>query len=210
MGDKVSSRKAAQRGGAPIVPGTTEFATSADEILAFGAEYGYPLVIKAAYGGGGRGMKVVLQRRRGAGGDGQRQARVQGVLRSRRDLHRALPHLAAPRRGADRRRPARRRRVDQHPRLLRATSPPEADRRGPRRRPGSRRRSSDGRGRHQGGESGRLLQRRHRRVHLPGRRVLLPRDEHPPPGRASGHRGDHRHRSRRMADPRGQRRTRCR
>ena len=60
MGDKVSSRRAAQRGGAPIVPGTTEFATSADEILAFGAEHGYPLVIKAAYGGGGRGMKVVM------------------------------------------------------------------------------------------------------------------------------------------------------
>jgi acetyl-CoA/propionyl-CoA carboxylase, biotin carboxylase, biotin carboxyl carrier protein len=60
MGDKVSSRRAAQRGGAPIVPGTTEFATSPDEILAFGAEFGYPLVIKAAYGGGGRGMKVVL------------------------------------------------------------------------------------------------------------------------------------------------------
>jgi acetyl-CoA/propionyl-CoA carboxylase biotin carboxyl carrier protein len=59
MGDKVSSRRAAQRGGAPIVPGTTEFATSADEIRTFGAEHGYPLVIKAAYGGGGRGMKVV-------------------------------------------------------------------------------------------------------------------------------------------------------
>ncbi len=60
MGDKVSSRRAAQRGGAPIVPGTTEFAKSADEILAFGAEHGYPLVIKAAFGGGGRGMKVVM------------------------------------------------------------------------------------------------------------------------------------------------------
>jgi acetyl-CoA/propionyl-CoA carboxylase biotin carboxyl carrier protein len=59
MGDKVSSRKAAQRGGAPIVPGTTEFITSADEILAFGNEFGWPLVIKAAYGGGGRGMKVI-------------------------------------------------------------------------------------------------------------------------------------------------------
>jgi acetyl-CoA/propionyl-CoA carboxylase biotin carboxyl carrier protein len=59
MGDKVSSRKAAQRGGAPIVPGTTEFITSADEITAFGNEHGWPLVIKAAYGGGGRGMKVI-------------------------------------------------------------------------------------------------------------------------------------------------------
>jgi acetyl-CoA/propionyl-CoA carboxylase biotin carboxyl carrier protein len=59
MGDKVSSRKAALRGGAPIVPGTTEFVQSVDEISAFGAEYGYPLAIKAAFGGGGRGMKVV-------------------------------------------------------------------------------------------------------------------------------------------------------
>ncbi len=59
MGDKVSSRKAALRGGAPIVPGTTEFVTSPDEISAFGAEFGYPLAIKAAFGGGGRGMKVV-------------------------------------------------------------------------------------------------------------------------------------------------------
>ena len=59
MGDKVSSRKAALRGGCPIVPGTTEFARSVDEISAFGAEFGYPLVIKAAFGGGGRGMKVV-------------------------------------------------------------------------------------------------------------------------------------------------------
>ncbi len=59
MGDKVSSRKAALRGGAPIVPGTTEFVTSADEIRAFGEEHGWPLAIKAAFGGGGRGMKVV-------------------------------------------------------------------------------------------------------------------------------------------------------
>ena len=59
MGDKVSSRKAALRGGAPIVPGTTEFVTTAEEIRAFGDEYGFPVAIKAAFGGGGRGMKVV-------------------------------------------------------------------------------------------------------------------------------------------------------
>ena len=59
MGDKVSSRKAALRGGAPIVPGTTEFAQSAQEIVDFGKEFGWPVAIKAAYGGGGRGMKVV-------------------------------------------------------------------------------------------------------------------------------------------------------
>ena len=59
MGDKVSSRKAALRGGAPIVPGTTEFTKSAKEITDFGNEFGWPVAIKAAFGGGGRGMKVV-------------------------------------------------------------------------------------------------------------------------------------------------------
>ena len=59
MGDKVSSRLAAQRGGAPIVPGTTEFAKGPEDIREFGNEFGWPVCIKAAYGGGGRGMKVV-------------------------------------------------------------------------------------------------------------------------------------------------------
>ena len=59
MSDKVSSRLAAVRGGAPIVPGTTEFAQGPDDIRNFGNEHGWPAVIKAAFGGGGRGMKVV-------------------------------------------------------------------------------------------------------------------------------------------------------
>ena len=59
MGDKVSSRKAAEAAGVAMVPGTMEFLTGPDEIKAFGKEFGYPIVIKAAYGGGGRGMKVV-------------------------------------------------------------------------------------------------------------------------------------------------------
>ncbi|MEO6122356.1 MAG: biotin carboxylase N-terminal domain-containing protein [Ilumatobacteraceae bacterium] len=59
MGDKVSSRKAALEGGAPIVPGTTEFAQSSQEITDFGNSNGWPVAIKAAFGGGGRGMKVV-------------------------------------------------------------------------------------------------------------------------------------------------------
>jgi len=59
MSDKVSSRQAALRGGAPIVPGTTEFAQGPDEIRDFGNAHGWPVCIKAAFGGGGRGMKVV-------------------------------------------------------------------------------------------------------------------------------------------------------
>ncbi len=59
MGDKISSRLAAERAKVESVPGTTTPITDASEIVAFGDEYGYPVAIKAAYGGGGRGMKVV-------------------------------------------------------------------------------------------------------------------------------------------------------
>jgi acetyl-CoA/propionyl-CoA carboxylase biotin carboxyl carrier protein len=59
MGDKISSRIAAEKAGVAGVPGRSEPLTSPDEVVAFGDEVGWPLAIKAAYGGGGRGMKVV-------------------------------------------------------------------------------------------------------------------------------------------------------
>jgi acetyl-CoA/propionyl-CoA carboxylase, biotin carboxylase, biotin carboxyl carrier protein len=59
MGDKISARKAAEGVGVSGVPGTTEFIRTTDDIRAFGEEFGYPVAIKAAFGGGGRGMKVV-------------------------------------------------------------------------------------------------------------------------------------------------------
>jgi acetyl-CoA/propionyl-CoA carboxylase biotin carboxyl carrier protein len=58
LGDKVKARHIAQHAGAPLVPGTKDPVADADEIVAFAREHGLPVAIKAAYGGGGRGLKV--------------------------------------------------------------------------------------------------------------------------------------------------------
>jgi acetyl-CoA/propionyl-CoA/long-chain acyl-CoA carboxylase, biotin carboxylase, biotin carboxyl carrier protein len=58
LGDKVTARHIAQRAGAPLVPGTPEPVKDAAEIVAFAQEHGLPIAIKAAFGGGGRGLKV--------------------------------------------------------------------------------------------------------------------------------------------------------
>ncbi|MBY6365866.1 acetyl/propionyl/methylcrotonyl-CoA carboxylase subunit alpha [Rhodococcoides corynebacterioides] len=62
LGDKVTARHIAARAKAPSVPGTSEPVKDADEILAFADEHGLPIAIKAAFGGGGRGMKVARTR----------------------------------------------------------------------------------------------------------------------------------------------------
>ncbi|MGO1544651.1 MAG: acetyl/propionyl/methylcrotonyl-CoA carboxylase subunit alpha [Gulosibacter sp.] len=61
LGDKVTARHVAEQVGAPLAPGTLEPVSGADEVLAFTAEHGFPVAIKAAYGGGGRGLKVVRE-----------------------------------------------------------------------------------------------------------------------------------------------------
>ncbi len=62
LGDKVKARHLAERAGAPLVAGTKEPVDGADEVLVFADEHGLPVAIKAAYGGGGRGLKVARTR----------------------------------------------------------------------------------------------------------------------------------------------------
>ncbi|MFI6205778.1 acetyl/propionyl/methylcrotonyl-CoA carboxylase subunit alpha [Streptomyces sp. NPDC051041] len=58
LGDKVAARHIAQRAGAPLVAGTSDPVSGAEEVVAFAEEHGLPIAIKAAFGGGGRGLKV--------------------------------------------------------------------------------------------------------------------------------------------------------
>ena len=58
LGDKVQARHIAAKVGAPLVPGTSDPVADADEVLAFAEQFGVPIAIKAAFGGGGRGLKV--------------------------------------------------------------------------------------------------------------------------------------------------------
>ena len=62
LGDKVTARHVAERVGAPLAPGTLEPVAGAEEVLAFVDEHGLPVAIKAAFGGGGRGLKVAHTR----------------------------------------------------------------------------------------------------------------------------------------------------
>ncbi|HEX9846938.1 MAG TPA: acetyl-CoA carboxylase biotin carboxylase subunit [Acidimicrobiia bacterium] len=59
MGDKITSRRNAEEFGVPTVPGITEPVTNIDEVTALGEQFGYPVAVKAAHGGGGKGLRVV-------------------------------------------------------------------------------------------------------------------------------------------------------
>lgn len=61
LGDKVTARAVAEKVGAPLAPGTPGPVSGADEVVAFAEQVGLPIAIKAAYGGGGRGLKVARE-----------------------------------------------------------------------------------------------------------------------------------------------------
>jgi len=63
LGDKVTARHIAQAAGAPLVAGTKDPVSGAEEVLAFADEHGMPIAIKAAFGGGGRGLKIARDKK---------------------------------------------------------------------------------------------------------------------------------------------------
>lgn len=63
LGDKVSAREIAIKAGVPVVPGTDGAVEKFEDVKKFTDEYGFPIIIKAAYGGGGRGMRVVREQK---------------------------------------------------------------------------------------------------------------------------------------------------
>src|SRR6478672_8736080 len=89
MGSKTAARTAMQEAGVPIIPGTTDPVGSVDELLALGDEIGFPLLIKAAAGGGGKGMEEVHDP-------------AQAEQAFERDRRRRGPGLRLPLRGDDR------------------------------------------------------------------------------------------------------------
>ncbi len=202
MGDKAQARTMAKQAGAPVVPGSEGPLDGPDEAEALADDIGYPVMVKAAAGGGGRGMRIVRDaaspgpRLRHLPGGGGRRLRRLGALP--REVRRGSP----PRRGPGARRQERHARAPRRARLLGPAAAPEAprgvagavdlrgDAGGPRARPRSPWPTPSTTSRRAPWSSW-----------WTGRAVLLHRDEHAHPGRAPRHRDGHRPRPGPRADP---------
>ena len=109
MGDKAAARATMIANGVPVVPGTPGPVDDVEDALAYAAKIGFPVIIKAAAGGGGKGMRVASDADEFA--RSFQMARVRGALRvrQRRRVRREVPRAPAPRRVPDPRRHARQR-----------------------------------------------------------------------------------------------------
>ena len=114
--------------GVPIIPGTTDPVETVEEVLRLGDEVGYPLIVKAAAGGGGKGMKVVASPEEAERAFESAQREGEKYFADAPRLRRALPRGSAPRRGAGARGRARQRHPPRRARLHDPAPPPEADR----------------------------------------------------------------------------------
>ncbi len=203
MGDKAAARKAMTAVGVPIVPGTPGPVEDVDEALEFAKQIGFPVIIKAAAGGGGKGMRVAhdaddfarsfqLARSEALSAFGNGDVYVEKYLARPRhiefqilgDKFGNVIHLGERDCSVQRR----------HQKLIEEAPSPGDD---------ARAAAADGHARGRRREGDRLRRRRHDRdAARRGRLVLLHGDEHAHSGRASGDRDAHRRRPREGADPR--------
>ena len=202
MGDKIEAKRTAARLGIPCVPGSDgAVERRRRRRLKIAAEIGYPVLVKAAAGGGGRGMKVAqiaddLARR------ASRRAKIEAKAAFGDDAVYLEKYLAKPRhieiqvlgdgKGRAIHLGERDCSLQRRHQKVWEEGPSPALNAGAARGDRRHRRHGDGRAR--------LHRRRHDRVPLRERQILFHRDEHPHPGRASGDRDDHRHRPRQRAD----------
>ena len=207
MGDKIESKKAAAKAKVSTVPGYVGEIADVKHAMKIADEIGYPVMIKASAGGGGKGMRIAWSKSEVGRRLHLLAQRGQGQLRRRPHVHREVHRQSAPHRDPAHRRQARQRRLPRRARMLDPAAQPEGHRGGALAAARREDPQGDGRAGRRARQGRRLRFRRHRRVRRrPGPELLLPRDEHPPAGRASGHRADHRRRSRRADDPRRRRR----
>ena len=201
MGSKTRAREIMEEAGVPIVPGSTEVAPDLEAARKQADEAGYPVACKAAGGGGGKGFRVAMtpddlqdafegSAREGEKFFGDSRVYIERYLEDPRhvevqvlaDSHGNVIHVGERDCSIQRR----------HQKVIEEAP-------GPARRRGDAR--ADRQDRHRCGRRRRLPRRGHDRGHAGRRRVLLPRDEHPRPGRALRDRDDQRPRHRPRADP---------
>ena len=205
MGDKIEAKLTAKRLGIPCVPGSDGAITGEREALIAAEKIGYPVLVKAASGGGGRGMKVA----------NDKQELAQAIVSARTEAKAAFgddtvyleKYLQKPRhieiqvfgdgKGeaihlGERDCSLQRR----HQKVWEESPSPALN---------DTQRARDRRDLRQGDARNAIFRRRHDRIFIRERRLLFHRDEHAHSGRASRDRGDHRRRSRRRTDPRRRR-----
>ncbi len=202
MGDKIEAKATAKRLGIPCVPGSDGPVLSEKEALKVAQKIGFPVLVKAASGGGGRGMKVARDAH--DLGVAMATARTEAKAAFGDDTVYIEKYLQKPRHieircfGDGKGEAIHLGERD----CSLAAPPPEGLRGKPVARPQRRSARRDRRDLRQGDARAAICRRRHGRVPLREWRVLLHRDEHAHPGRASRHGDDHRRRSRLRADPR--------
>ncbi len=200
MGDKVSAIKVMKAAGVPCVPGSDgPLGKDTDENFRIAKDIGYPVIIKASGGGGGRGMRVVhtdasllnaigVTQSEALAAFGNDQVYMEKFLEKPRhiefqvlaDNYGNVVHLGERDCSMQRR----------HQKVIEEAPAPGLT---------AKQRKTMGERCARAVPRSRLSQRRHPGIPVPGQRILFHRDEHPRPGRASGDRTDHRHRYRQSA-----------